>query len=128
MTLMNREAVVTALLELLRNHPTLATLGVTSGYPRDFMKPETMWVDGDDGDLDVPTSKAGRLERADVFDLKWFVQVTGKATLDLTRIRLGEIRSVMDDVLADHPTLDDVEGLMFIKLGNVKGSCGELPG
>lgn len=120
-----RWSVVNRLLTNLRSSPEMAGVLIEPGWPGDRVKPETIWVDFLGGPVSIPVMKAGRKERDDNFDIPLEIRVANNTSLDLTMARLTELVAAVEDILADDPSLDDLEGVIDAEITNERMTCAE---
>lgn len=106
--------------ELLQEHPQLVDVTV-SPRPGDDTGPEFIWVQNIEGEMSIPTSKAGRLHRDDKFTITYWAQVALGDDLDTTMERTEELMGACGDVLADESQLDDLDGVLSAVLAAVNG-------
>lgn len=123
-----RWAVTEALITQVRAHASLVGVAVEPGWPGDQAGSETVWVDDLDGDINIPTSNAGRKQRDDKFRIPFEVRVVGKVSLDATMTRLAEIVAALEDVLANSPTLSDTDGVVAAQVTEERMTSADLKG
>lgn len=99
---------------------------VEPGYPGDTQTDESVWVDGLDGDVEIPVMTAGRKMRDDEFKVPFAVRVAGLPTLDATMARLSEIVAALEDELADDPGLGALDGLIDAVISSETLTVGQL--
>lgn len=99
---------------------------VEPGWPGDTLKDEAVWVDELDGELVIPVMSAGRKYRDDKFTVPFEIRVTGKKDLDATMSRLSVIVAAIEDVLADDPGLDGLDGLIAAEVTAERMTAGEI--
>ena len=124
-----RWAVCKHILDLLRPHANLVDVQIDPGYPGDDAGPDCIWIDGLDGDLEIPVSNAGRKYRDDIFEIPFEIRVAGNGrTRDEVMERTTAISAAIEDILADDPGLDDFPGVIDAEITSEKATCGELRG
>lgn len=119
-----RWTVTKHLVDLLRVDPDLAGVRIEPGYPGDDVAPEMIWVYGLDGELSIPLMQAGRKQRDDRFEIPFSIAVNLNADLDTTFRRLTQIVAVIEDVLADDPSLGGIDGVIDAEITRERLSCG----
>lgn len=105
---------------------TLSGVQVEPGWPGDTLKAEAVWIDQLDGDVSIPVMSAGRKYRDDQFTVPFEIRVAGKATLDATMTRLAAIIAEIEDVMADDPGLDTLDGLISAQVTEERMTAGEI--
>lgn len=105
---------------------TLDGVQVEAGWPGDTLKSEAVWIDQLDGEVTIPVMTAGRKYRDDRFTVPFEVRVAGKASLDATMTRLAVIVAEIEDVLADDPGLDTLDGLISAEVSEERMTAGEI--
>jgi hypothetical protein len=109
----------------MRNAAEMSGVGVWPGWPGDkFVTSEMVWCNEVDGTLDLPfsTGEDSRHPRSDEFSITWLTRVAGtlvadpETAMDATGDRLAVIHGAIESILADDPTLDDLDGLLEAKL------------
>lgn len=119
-----RAAVVSA----LRLHPTVlagndpeeisqpGAVPVSSGHPGDTMGPEGIYLGEVDGNMEIPTIRAGRKKRDEDYTVE-VVCFTGSTddAPDAAETRAFELGGALEDILANDPTLA-VEGVQWASI------------
>lgn len=110
-----RWTVTRHVVELLRGAPGLVGVDVWSMWPGDrHVVPAMIWVDGIDGDLEIPVFQAGRKQRDDRFSLPVLTRVFSRSVDDADGVmeRLIDITAVVGDLLADDPGIQGLDGVV----------------
>lgn len=119
-----RWAAAEQLQTLARAHATITDDNIVQLiYPGDEAGPDAMWIpaDGITGEITVANMKAGRKERDDRFEISYLARAQGYTTATEAAERVEELCAVLEDVLADDPTLDDLDGLVHAVLATKEG-------
>lgn len=124
-----RWTVAKHLVDLMEGHALLDGVTVEPGWPGDrvpidelvFLAPITS------GDLDIPVMTAGRKHRNDIFRLRFVILVLSRPDLDTTQTRLAEIAAGIEDVLAEDPTLDDLDGIVSAQVKDMGQQAVSTP-
>jgi hypothetical protein len=75
--------------------------------------PELVFPGEIEGTLDVPTMRADRHQRDDIFSVTWEIRAGLPAqTAAEARARFGEIAGALDSLFADASTLDDLNSIV----------------
>jgi len=130
-----RWALTRHMIDRLRIAPALSGVQVWPAWPGDTIadsSDELIWCDNIDGELNVPMSKGPdqRMSRDDMFELLFLVRVTGAMLDDQTESlltvgdRMAEIQSVIEDWLADDPSIDEFDGVVSAELSNASMTVG----
>lgn len=77
--------------------------------------------------VDDPHLKGGRRARYEDWENTLFVWVQSQPDYRLAEARTAELASMVEDMLADDPKLDDLDGLIAATLGEVRYSGGFGP-
>lgn len=117
------------LVELLDCSPLLAGVLVAPGWPGEKnITPEMVWLNTiSTVDLNIPVGTGGRKHRADTFQLRFITRVVGRTDLDATQIRLAELDSAAEDVLAEDPTLGAFDGVVSAELVDRGQQANQFP-
>lgn len=115
------------LIDLLRDHALMAGVVVEPGWPGDQVGPETVWVADLDGQVNIPVMTGGRKQRDDLFRIPFEIRIVGNVDLDATFARLTEIVSAIEDVLADSPTLSELDGVVSAEVTEERFSIADVP-
>jgi hypothetical protein len=109
-----RYATARHIADLLTEADHLAETQVSVFWPGDKrVTPEMIWIDRIEGDVSVPTMKAGRKDRDDLFRIYWQVRVASrKHDEEASMGRLAEIVAELEDIPADWSTLQDFDGVV----------------
>lgn len=109
-----RWTVCKRIVELLQEHPDLASVGVWPVFPGANKVTDEMIAGVDiEGDVSTPTMMAGRLQRDDQFRLTFRCRVTSQSQdLDAAMIRVFELCAAFEDVVAESSTLYDEDGVV----------------
>lgn len=109
----------------LHGSPALALVGVWPCYPgEEHETPEMIWCGDLDGQLEIPVSTGADLRhpRDDAFDIDIYVRINSQVLADpftaflATYDRLAEVLGVIENLLADDPTLDEMPALVDAQL------------
>jgi hypothetical protein len=111
------------LLDLLRDSPTMAGVLISAGWPGERAQPETIWLDGLDGQLAIPVMTPGRKERDDHFDIPIEIRVINTASLDEAMTRLTTLIATVEDVLAEDPSIDGYDGTIDAEITSERQTC-----
>ncbi len=113
------------LLDLLVQRPGM--LDVTAGlvFPGDEIGRDAVWLDRIEGSAEIPTSRAGRLDRDDTWTMTIEYRTTDHGTALDAMARIEELAAVLDGLLADDHTLGDLDGLLWATYGGMTN--GPLP-
>jgi hypothetical protein len=86
---------------------------VSHGWPGEAMENESIWVGAVEGELLVPTMRAGRKRRQDEFTVDVWVLagIPGNGTAEEAEERCELLVYAVDDVIADDPHLGGLDGL-----------------
>lgn len=124
-----RWALTKHLIEILRASEQLAGVQIEPGFPGDRQEAESIWVDGLDGEVNIPVAKADRMHRDDKFDIPFQIRVAGKVDLDETMQRVSEIVAGIEDPLATDPHLEDYAGaIVAAEITDERMTAGEIKG
>lgn len=117
------------IVDLLRDHNTLrGKVAVEPGWPGDLnRKAEMVFIDELSSTEDRPVMTQGRQKRDEEFTLPLLVIVTEQRDLDATMSRLSEIVAAIQDMLAEAPTLTDLDGVLMSWVASKSMSCGQTP-
>lgn len=121
-----RWSLTKAIIDLLRAQ--LPDMQIEPGYPGDTLAAEAIWVGILDGQVDIPVMTAGRKDRDDQFDIPFEVTVRGLSDLDSTMTRLSELVSVIEDVLADDPGLNNFDGVIDAQVTRERMTSADVQG
>lgn len=113
-TAVNRWEVVKRLVEMIANHADIGVAKAWPVWPGDRFETDEMFVaDEIVGESSVPSMKAGRHYRDDEFTVTFKVKVaSSKSSFDDTMARLFALVSIVDDVVAESSTLEDLDGVV----------------
>lgn len=107
---------------------TMADVQVEPGWPGDQLAAQSVWIDELNGEITIPNMKSGRKQRDDMFTVPFQVRVAGLSDLDSTMERLSEIVASIEDVFADDPGLDELDGLIDAVVASERMTSGEIAG
>jgi hypothetical protein len=113
-TTSNRWTVVKAFIDTLREHRLLVGVQVEPGWPGDEMQAELIWITDLTGQISMPFMVAGRKTRDDHFEIPLQIRVSNRANRDDTLSRVIQLVAAVQDILADDPTLGDLDSLVSI--------------
>lgn len=120
--------VAKAIVDTLRADTTLRGVSVEPGWPGDQGVVEQMiWLDDTESDTSIPVMTGTRMARDDLFDLSWQIRVAGRPTLDATRTRMAELVAAVENVLADSPTLSDLDGVVSAEITRRRSVAARTP-
>lgn len=112
-------AVKAALVSLGRAAINDNDVQVTYSRPADsFLKRNCVWVGRATGTSRVPTIKAGRKAREENYSVEvvfWVAKPRG--TAEECELQAHDYRAAFEDVLADDPSLGNVDGLVHASVG-----------
>ena len=114
-----RTVVAEHLVDLLAGHELLGGVQVEDGYPGELAVtgPEVVWLQEiETQELGIPLGMAGPKIYDDTFDAHLLSRVAGRASRRETGRRLAEIHTAILQVLAEDPTLDDLDGVVSAEL------------
>lgn len=120
-----RSTVVQAVADLIAADGGMFGVGVSLSYPGDEITVDAIWLDGIEGSSEVPTSKAGRLHRDDVFSATWEIRTTDHGDAFSAMSRVEVLAASIDGVLADDSTLGGIDGVVWATYGGM--TRGPLP-
>lgn len=120
--------VAKAIADTLRADTTLRGVSVEPGWPGDQgIVAEMIWLDETDSQQTIPVMTGTRMARDDIFDLRWQIRVAGRPTLDATKTRLAELSAVLENTLADSPTLSDLDGVVSAEITRRRSVAARTP-
>lgn len=124
-----RWTVTKHLVDALRNHQALSGVLVEPGWPgEDNLRPSTIYVDElRTESLLIPVASAGRKNRDDKFAIPFMFRVVDAGSLDDTMTRLTQLVAAVEDVLADSPTIDDMDGVVSAEVTDETMTAGLRP-
>jgi len=97
--------------------------------PTGELRPECVYVADADGRDTVPVHKSGRKEREEDYQLAVIVSVhLDQGTVAQAKARAFELLAAVEDVLADDPSLGDVDGLIHATAGRWHSETGWAQG
>jgi hypothetical protein len=108
-----------ALIQAMRSHQALSGVLVSPAWPGADSDREMVFLGYEllDWNLEVPTMKSGRKHRDETFTLQviaWvFMESLHPSEVQKATDRAHELIDVVDDILADDPTLGGVECLSW---------------
>lgn len=123
--LTTRLAVVNAMVALLEADVRLDGVTVADRWPGDKSTlAEIVWAAETDGELAVPTMRAGRKHYDDRFDINWQIGVVGQVgAVD----RVAEIGDALYDILADDPAAGDVAEIVDSVVSRARMKSDPVP-
>lgn len=106
------------LVGMFQASPLLAGVSVETGWPGiSNVRPEMIWLNTmSTVNLEVPVATGGRKHRNDTFRLRFVTRVVGRPDTDAMHDRLAELTDVVDQILAEDPTLGDFDGVTSAEL------------
>lgn len=112
-----RWTVVSKIIDLIGSSPLTQGVTVAPGWPgeRNHLA-QIIWIDELDGTVQIPVMTGGRKQRTDEFDVPIQFQVIGLVNLDDTMRRLTELVTIVEDILADDTSLDDLDGVLSAEI------------
>ena len=124
-----RWALAKHLIGIVRDAPAATGVLIEPGWPGDkHIKREMLWIDEiADTDASVPVMTNGRTHRDDMFTIVVLARVAGRNTLDETMTRLEELGALIEDQIADSPTLDDFGSLLSADFAITAMTSGRTP-
>ena len=116
-----------ALLTKLQADATLSAIQVTYGDPGQAARREFVFIgDVTAGGQDPESLSSGRRRRIESYTLDVIVSVQSKPQgLQENEQRAIVLASAVEDVVADNPTLSDLDGLMFMECSGMSVSSNE---
>lgn len=119
---------VTQVIGLLEAEPTLTGVSIEPGWPGDRVPlAELIWIDELDGNVEIPVMTGGRKQRNDDFTIAMQIRVLGQGTTNDTMRRLFEITAAIENVLADDPSLADLDGVLSAEITSERQTTAMLP-
>lgn len=117
------------LIATINDAPAATGVLVEPGWPgAKHIKREMLWIDEiTDTDASVPVMSGGRTHRDDMFTIAILARVAGRNTLDETMTRLEELGALIEDPIADSPTLDDFGSLVSADFAITAMTSGRTP-
>jgi hypothetical protein len=124
-----RWAVAKHIVATVRGSSAATGVLVEPGWPGDqHTKPDMVWIDDiSDTDATVPVMTGSRSHRDDMFTIRVIGRVTGRRDLDATMTRLEELGALLENPVADEPTLDDFDGIVSADFAITAMTCGRTP-
>lgn len=112
-----RWAVVSKIVDLISSSPLTVGVTIAPGWPgdRDHLA-QIIWIDDIDGTVQIPVMTGGRKQRNDDFDVPIQFQVIGMVNLADTMARISELVAIVENLLADDTSLDDLDGVMSAEI------------
>ena len=116
-----------ALLTKLQADATLSAIQVTYGDPGQAARREFVFIgDVTAGGQDPESLSSGRRRRIESYTLDVIVSVQSKPQgLQENEQRAIVLASAVEDVVADNPTLSNLDGLMFMECSGMSVSSNE---
>lgn len=129
MTTSIRWAATKHLITTVRDAPAATGVLVEPGWPGDQnARAEMVWVDEiGDSTNEVVVMSGGRTHRDDFFTIVLLARVAGRPSLDETMTRLEELGSLVEDPVADSPTLDDFPSIVSADFVITNLTAGRTP-
>jgi hypothetical protein len=120
-------SVKAALLTKLQADSTLSAIQVTYGDPGGAARREHVFIgDVTAGGQDPESLSSGRRRRIESYTLDVIVSVQSKPQgLQENEQRAIVLASAVENVVADNPTLSDLDGLMFMECSGMSVSSNE---
>ena len=120
-------SVKSTLLTKLQADSTLSAIQVTYGDPGGAARREHIFIgDVTAGGQDPESLSSGRRRRIETYTLDVIVSVQSKPQgLQENEERAIVLASAVEDVVADNPTLSDLDGLMFMECSGMSVSSSE---
>jgi hypothetical protein len=117
-----RPAVKSALLTALQLKPELEGVQLSYGWPGDALEREHIWIGNVTGTVRIALLSTGRKYRDDKFNVSVFVQagLIGGTEAEAEE-RATQLLAALEDVLADDPSIGEVDGLIDAELTTVDG-------
>lgn len=123
-----RWATTNQLVALIRDASAATGVVVEPGWPGDQnVRPEMLWVDDITSTQEIPVMSGGRMHRDDFFTIRFLSRVAGRKTLDETMSRLDELAALIENPVADGPTLEDLDGVVSAEIATTDMTCGRTP-
>lgn len=102
---------------------------VDSGWPGDTNdRARMLWVDDVSSVEDIPVMTGARMHRDDKFRISLLIRSTGCRSNDDAHAELEAIDALIDDVLADDHTLDDLDGVVSVAVTEGNFTVGTTTG
>lgn len=114
-TTMVRWAAAKQLQTMIQAHATITDDSVvTLTYPGDAAGPDAIWLEATfEGSLDIPVMTGpARDTREDVFTLVYGLRSQGHSTADDAGTRVAVLAAVLEDVLANDPSVNNLDGVI----------------
>lgn len=123
-----RYSAVKKLVALLRDHDGARGVVIEPGYPGEAdLRAEALWVGDITSTQEIPVMTGARMHRDDLFTASFLARVTGKRTLDETMARIEALGALIEDVLADEVTLEDLDGIVSVEVLTTDMTSGRTP-
>jgi hypothetical protein len=117
-----RHSLKAHLVDLLSAAPGLAGVQIAYGFPGDSMERECVYVARVTGTVEILLMQGGRKQRDDQFTITLIIQAgLDGGSEQASEERASEMYAVVENVLADDPSLDDVDGLIDAQIRQVDG-------
>lgn len=111
---------VTKIAELIQLNPLASGVDVTRFFAGDEQGRESICFASVHGDVTNPVAQANRLQREDDFTLVWEIRTADHDGVDEAMARLYELVSIFDEILADAPSLDDLDGVLWAHFDGIQ--------
>jgi hypothetical protein len=101
---------------------------VSQGWPGRGIEPEFVAVANVSGTMSLPLMQAGRKPREDDFVISILIGTAkgGRDTIEEVEARALELLAVVEDALADDPSLGEIDGVLWMAIERVDGPNSEI--
>lgn len=106
----------------------LPTVQVTQGWPGRGIEAEFVTIADVRGTIELPLLQAGRKARNDDFDvtLLFSTAKNGRTTYQEVEERVEALYAVVEDALANDPSLGSIDGVLWMQVESVEGPNSEM--
>lgn len=123
-----RWATTKQLIALMRDAAAATGVQIEPGWPGDARaRAQLLWVLNIDSTQEIPVTTGGRTNRDDFFTITFGSRVAGLKDLDETMARIDELSALIENPIADTPTLDDFDGVLSAEVVTTGMTCGRTP-
>lgn len=128
-----RSSLIEHLVTRLGNAPAMSGVGVYPGWPGDkYDQGDMVWIGEVTGTLEVPvsTGPAARHPRDDMWSVDWLFKAMGASSGDPSAMltsathRASTLIRVLEDLIADDPSVDDWPGVVSVELTGMDHQVG----
>lgn len=106
----------------------LPTVQVTQGWPGRAIEPEFVAIANVAGNLSLPLMQAGRKPRDDDFVVTILISTAkgGRDTFAEVEARAEDLYAVIENALANDPSLGAIDGVLWAAIERVEGPNSEI--